>query len=114
MGLFLLWEGEAGSLVSLRQIVLGNGPHVLGNGPYVLGDGPQVLGNGNGPLVLGNGPHVLGIMFHWGLCHIRDYLVWDYVAFGVMSHSGICPWGLCHIQDYVAFELCSSRLCRSD
>ena len=46
--------------------MLGNG-----NGPLVLGNGPHMLGNG--PHMLGNEPHVLGI-----------------IAFGVMSHSGLC------------------------
>ena len=72
----------------------------------MLGNGPQVLGNGNGP-------HMLGIMSHS-----------DFVAFGIMSHSGLCGLalcrsGLCRIRGYVvqhnvAFGITShSALCRS-
>ena len=70
--------------------VLGNtiGPPVLGKGPHLLGNGPQVLGNTNGPPVLGKGPHLLGIMSHLALL---------YVAFGIMSHSGLCRSALCRL-----------------
>ena len=71
---------------------------------------------GNGLHVLGNGSHVgrimsFGIMSHLGLCcsglcRIQDYVVRDYVAFGIMSfgimlHSGLCRSGLCRIWGYV-------------
>ena len=61
-------------------------------------------GLGNGPNVLENGPHVLGIMSHYvafgimshsGLCHIRYYvafgvMLFGIMSFGIMSHSGLC------------------------
>ena len=45
------------------------------------------------------------IMSHSGLCFI-----WDYVAFGIMSQSGLCHSGLCNlglgrIRDYVIFGI---------
>ena len=79
--------------------------------------------------MLGNGPHVLGkstfgIMSHSGLlyvafrivshlgfypsglCSIREYVVWDYVAFevmlfGIMSHPGLCCIRTYVVRDYV-------------
>ena len=47
--------------------MLGNGLHLLGNGPHVLGK------------------YTLGIMLYLGLCRNWDYVVRDYVAFGIMS-----------------------------
>ena len=54
--------------------------------------------------MLGTGPHLLGIpvlSHNLGLCCVRDY-----VAFGIMSHSGLCHLvmshlTLCRIQTYV-------------
>ena len=72
------------SFVYLGPIGLGiYWPFGLGNGLYVLGYG--LHGLHNGLHVLGNGPHWLGFMLQFGKCHF-----WHYVAFCIMSHSGLC------------------------
>ena len=55
-----------------------------------------VLGNDNGPPVLGNGPQLLGIMSQLTIRH--------YVAFGIMSHLGLCRLALCPIRGYVVWH----------
>ena len=37
-------------------------------------------------------------------------MIWDYVSFEIMSHSGLYSLRLCHIRDYVAFGIQSSVL----
>ena len=92
---------------------------MLGNGLLVLGNELHKL---HAYVRYSNWPHVLGIMSHSGLCclelcPIRDYVVRDYVPFGIMlfgimSHSGLCCF------DYEAFGLMSfssmspSSICR--
>ena len=90
---------------------------------YMFGNGPNVRIMSQSELCL------------LGLCRIRNYVFWDYVAFGVMSygimlHLELCLLGLCRncrirsyvFWDYVAFgvmsfgitqhlELCLLGLC---
>ena len=85
---------------------------MLHNGPYLLGNGPHVKVNLHWVLCRIRDFVVIGIMSLSGLCRYRDYVVRDYVTFGIrlfgiMSHSGLCCWGLCRSRNYVAFGISS-------
>ena len=56
-----------------------------------------------------------GIMQHSGLCSIRDYVIRDFVTFGILSLLGLCCSGLCRlvlcrIQDYVVGDYFTFRI----
>ena len=93
--------------------MLGNGPHMFDNGPNVLGKSTFGLMSHSKLLysmyeAFGILSHSVlsctGILSHSEFCHTQNL-----VAFGIMSHSGLCrsalcSSGLCRIRGYVVWH----------
>ena len=75
---------------------------MLGYGPHMFDNGPNVLDKSTFGLM--SHSELLYSMWHSEFCHTQNL-----VAFGIMSHSGLCRSalcrsGLCRIRGYVVWH----------